>query len=69
MLSHIRITPWAVQTFRSATWLPHLGAQVLFLITARDDPRAMFDTPKDRHVFPWLEVNTRFGVIQRKGDW
>lgn len=45
-------------------WM-HL-AQVLFLITSTDDPLAMFDTPKDRHVFPWLEVNTRFGVIERK---
>ncbi len=41
-------------------------AQVLFLITSTDEPLAMFDTPKDRHVFPWLEVNTRFGVIERK---
>ena len=45
-----------------------LHGQVLFLTTSGDDPLAMFDTPKDRHVFPWLEVNTRFGVIQRKDE-
>jgi len=50
---------------RTHHWSP-LHEEVLFLITSTDDPLAMFDTPKDRHVFPWVEVNTRFGVIERK---
>lgn len=52
---------------RTHHWSP-LHEEVLFLTTSGDDPLAMFDTPKDRHVFPWLEVNTRFGVIQRKDE-
>ena len=51
---------------RTHHWSP-LHEEVLFLTTSGDgQDLAMFDTPKDRHVFPWLEVNARFGVIQRK---
>merc|ERR1712012_636473 len=49
---------------RTHHWSP-LKEDVTFLATRRDDPLAMFDTPKDRHVFPWLEVNARFGIITR----
>jgi len=49
---------------RTHHWSP-LREEVLFLMTAKDDPLGMFDAPKDRHVFPWLEVNARFGVIER----
>jgi hypothetical protein len=49
---------------RTHHWSP-LKEEVLFVETQRDRDTAMFDTPKDRHIFPWLEVNTRFGVIDR----
>eukprot|EP00929_Paragymnodinium_shiwhaense_P056034 TRINITY_DN28050_c0_g6_i1.p1 TRINITY_DN28050_c0_g6~~TRINITY_DN28050_c0_g6_i1.p1 ORF type:complete len:1888 (+),score=485.27 TRINITY_DN28050_c0_g6_i1:132-5795(+) len=51
---------------RTHHWSP-LNAEVTFLTTEQDKERAMFSTPKDRHVFPWLEVNARFGIIKRKG--
>ena len=50
---------------RTHHWSP-LREEVLFLMTAKDDPLGMFDAPKDRHVFPWLEVNARFGIIKRR---
>ena len=43
-------------------WSPLLKATE-FVTTARDRERAIYDFPKDRHVFPWVEVNARFGVI------
>ena len=36
------------------------------ITTERDVERCVFYAPKDRHVFPWVEVNARFGVIERK---
>mmetsp|Transcript_74865 Transcript_74865/g.156080 ORF Transcript_74865/g.156080 Transcript_74865/m.156080 type:complete len:544 (-) Transcript_74865:40-1671(-) len=48
---------------RTHHWSP-LRQEVLFLQTERDKDKAVFDTPKDRHIFPWLEVNARFGVIE-----
>jgi hypothetical protein len=29
---------------------------------------ALFDCAKDRHVFPWVEVNKRFGFIKFSND-
>eukprot|EP00928_Gymnodinium_smaydae_P025193 TRINITY_DN20143_c0_g1_i1.p1 TRINITY_DN20143_c0_g1~~TRINITY_DN20143_c0_g1_i1.p1 ORF type:complete len:171 (+),score=29.10 TRINITY_DN20143_c0_g1_i1:200-712(+) len=49
---------------RTHHWSP-LNEEVAFISTKADQPLAMFETPKDRHVFPWLEVNARFGVIKR----
>lgn len=49
---------------RTHHWSP-LREEVAFLETERDRKRAVFDVPKDRHIFPWLEVNSRFGVIDR----
>lgn len=46
-------------------WAPLLE-EVDFLTTDRDRELAIYDTPKDRHVFPWIEVNARFGIIKRK---
>ncbi|MCB1159000.1 MAG: hypothetical protein KDK45_15985, partial [Leptospiraceae bacterium] len=46
-------------------WAP-LFKEVDFLTTERDLELAIYDTPKDRHVFPWIEVNARFGIIKRK---
>lgn len=36
------------------------------LNTDSDRHRAIFDTPKDRHIFPWVEVNARFGIISKQ---
>ncbi|MCB1189038.1 MAG: hypothetical protein H7A23_13820 [Leptospiraceae bacterium] len=47
-------------------WAPLLE-EVEFLTTERDRELAIYDTPKDRHVFPWIEVNARFGIIKKKG--
>ena len=46
-------------------WSPLLYATD-FVTTRRDQERAIYDFPKDRHVFPWVEVNARFGVIGTK---
>lgn len=48
---------------RCGHWSPLLH-EVDFLMTARDRMLAIYDIPKDRHVFPWIEVNARFGVIR-----
>jgi hypothetical protein len=47
-------------------WSPLLKATEM-VTTARDRARGIYDFPKDRHVFPWVEVNARFGVIGPKG--
>ena len=46
-------------------WSP-LTAEVEFITTDRDRERAVYEGPKDRHVFPWIEVNARFGLIRRR---
>ncbi|MBN1337216.1 MAG: hypothetical protein JXB39_14755 [Deltaproteobacteria bacterium] len=45
-------------------WSP-LQETTAFVATANDRERCIYDTPKDRHVFPWIEVNARFGIIRR----
>jgi hypothetical protein len=45
-------------------WSP-LTAEIEFITTPRDRERAVYQSPKDRHVFPWLDVNARFGRIRR----
>jgi len=45
-------------------WSPLLKTTE-FITTERDRERCIYDFPKDRHVFPWVEVNARFGVIDR----
>lgn len=35
-----------------------------FVETAKDVEMASFDCAKDRHVFPWVEVNYRFGFVK-----
>ncbi len=45
-------------------WSPLLYT-VEFITTERDRERCIYDFPKDRHVFPWVEINARFGVIER----
>ena len=49
---------------RTHHWSP-VRKVVAFVTTERDEELAIFDTPKDRHVFPWLEACARFGVIDR----
>ncbi|HEY3445527.1 MAG TPA: hypothetical protein VGK67_04140 [Myxococcales bacterium] len=43
-------------------WSPLLH-ETAFVTTERDRARAIYDYPKDRHLFPWIEVNARFGTI------
>lgn len=46
-------------------WSPLLK-ETQFVTTERDKERRVYDSPKDRHVFPWVDVNTRFGLIKRR---
>jgi hypothetical protein len=48
---------------RTHHWSP-LNEEVEFLATPRDAEMATFECAKDRHVFPWVEVNARFGFIK-----
>ncbi len=48
---------------RTHHWSPLLHETEL-LVTERDRKLAIYDTPKDRHVFPWIDVNVRFGIIR-----
>ena len=50
---------------RTHHWSP-IVREVEFITTERDRRQMIYDTPKDRHVFPWIELNARFGVIRRK---
>ncbi len=46
-------------------WSPLLYATD-FITTERDVERCIYDFPKDRHLFPWVELNARFGIISTK---
>jgi hypothetical protein len=48
---------------RTHHWSP-LDYEVEFVRTKKDIEMASFDCAKDRHVFPWVEVNKRFGFIK-----
>ena len=48
---------------RTHHWSP-LSEEVEPLKTVRDDQQACFDCAKNRHIFPWCDVNARFGIIQ-----
>jgi hypothetical protein len=48
---------------RTHHWSP-LNEEVAFIKTPRDDKIAIFECAKDRHVFPWVDVNARFGFIK-----
>jgi hypothetical protein len=43
-------------------WSP-LSQTTEFITTKRDRERCIYDMPKDRHLFPWIELNARFGII------
>jgi hypothetical protein len=47
-------------------WSPLLETTAI-VTTPRDRERHVYEMPKDRHVFPWIEVNARFGVIRPAG--
>jgi len=49
---------------RTHHWSPLYYATQM-VTTDRDKAQAIYEFPKDRHVFPWVEVNARFGVIDR----
>ncbi|MBI2392894.1 MAG: hypothetical protein HYV09_25135 [Deltaproteobacteria bacterium] len=51
---------------RCCHWSP-LRYETEFLETERDRRLAIYDIPKDRHVFPWIDVNARFGIIDVRG--
>jgi len=45
-------------------WAPLSHDEIGFVMTERDRERAIYDSPRDRLVFPWIEVNARFGLIR-----
>ena len=53
---------------RTHHWSP-LDEEVSFVKTKRDIERAAFECAKDRHIFPWVDVNARFGVIPYVDEW
>ena len=61
ILRRCAIGEGAVQ--RTHHWSP-LSDEVEFVQTAKDVKMASFQCAKDRHVFPWVEVNARFGFIK-----
>jgi hypothetical protein len=46
-------------------WSPLLYATE-FITTERDIQRCIYDYPKDRHIFPWVDLNARLGIIERR---
>jgi len=48
---------------RTHHWSP-LSDEVEFVRTKRDVQQGIFDCAKDRHIFPWVDVNARFGIIK-----
>jgi hypothetical protein len=61
LLKRCAIGEGAVQ--RTHHWSP-LSDEVMFVTTKRDMELAIFDCAKDRHIFPWVDVNARFGFIK-----
>jgi hypothetical protein len=48
---------------RCHLWSP-LEKESAMLITRRDRERLVFESPKKRHVEPWIECMVRFGIIK-----
>lgn len=48
---------------RTHHWSP-LSDEVEYMETERDRSNAVFACAKDRHIFPWVDVNARFGIIK-----
>jgi len=47
---------------RLSHWAP-LDYDTEFITTASDLKRRVYDVPKDRFVYPWIELNARFGFV------
>mmetsp|Transcript_10567 Transcript_10567/g.30930 ORF Transcript_10567/g.30930 Transcript_10567/m.30930 type:complete len:2039 (-) Transcript_10567:1916-8032(-) len=65
ILKNCEIGAGAIQ--RTHHWSP-LKEEVAFIQTSRDHDLASFDCAKDRHIFPWVDVNARFGFIKYSRD-
>jgi len=52
---------------RMSHWAP-LDEDTKFITTASDIRRRIYDIPKDRFVYPWIEINARFGFIPKVAD-
>lgn len=52
---------------RMSHWAP-LKEDTAFVTTPWDVERRCYDFPKDRFVYPWLELNARFGFIPKVTD-
>jgi hypothetical protein len=50
---------------RTHHWSP-LHEEVAMVTTRRDEERCAFECGSDRHLFPFCDVNARFGVIKMK---
>ena len=61
ILKNCNVGEGAIQ--RTHHWSP-LSDEVVFMRTKRDIDQASFECAKDRHVFPWVDVNVRFGFIE-----
>ncbi len=48
-------------------WSPLLR-ETEFITTSRDREQAIYDMPKDRHIFPWVDLLHRFGFIHSMED-
>lgn len=48
---------------RTHHWSP-LAEEVEYVRTDRDVEQGVFDCAKDRHIFPFCDVNARFGIIK-----
>jgi len=48
---------------RTHHWSP-LSEEVEYVRTDRDVEQGVFDCAKDRHIFPFCDVNARFGIIK-----
>ncbi len=52
---------------RTHHWSP-LKDEVKFVQTSKDIEHGVFLCASDRHVFPWVDVNARFGIIKYADD-
>ena len=52
---------------RTHHWSP-LSDEVKFVLTESDEEKGMYLCAKDRHIFPWCDVNARFGFIKYAQD-
>jgi hypothetical protein len=62
----LQLKQCAIGSLAQAThhWAP-LKETVAFLTTTRDRQQASYDSPKFQLLWPWIEVNARFGRIAR----